>query len=169
MLFRSFKWNDGFQRHPKCDCRHVPCADNADADKLSPPIQPEQVKDLTAAQRRAVSDGADMAQVINSHRPNSRSKSGLYTSEGTTRRGVYGGYERMPNGSLRRRAKGETTRRLTPEGIYRLTSSREQAISLLHQYGYLTGDDVLAARRLRGHGCPTYFPRTPAGWHGATP
>lgn len=147
---KFFRWNTGFQRHPRCDCRHLPAHEGTRTADLTDRIGPDQVRDLTVAQRQAVSDGADLNQVINAHRPNSRSKNRLYTSEGTTSRGVYGGYERRPDGSLRRRGKGEKQpRRLTPEAIYRLTSSREEAVRLLGRYGYLVDDEVLAVRRLR--------------------
>jgi hypothetical protein len=135
---KFFKWNAGFQRHPRCDCRHIPCGSDG-FENYTDTVAPDQVKDLTEAQRKAISDGADMNQVINSHRK--RASSGMTTSEGTTRRGMYGGYVRNPDGAaqtLRKGAKGEKVgARLTPEAIYRVSATREEALAKLRQYGYL--------------------------------
>lgn len=123
---KHFKWNQGFQRHPRCDCRHIPYAES---DPFDPGINigPEDVKDLTRVQRQAIADGADMNQVINSRR--GRSKDGMTTTEGATRRGVAG--KALGAG------RGQRAKRLTPEGIYRTSASREEAIELLRQNGYL--------------------------------
>src|SRR5574337_646479 len=50
---KLFKWNQGFQRHPRCDCRHIP---HAESDPLDPDIfiGPEDVKDLTKVQRMEI-------------------------------------------------------------------------------------------------------------------
>lgn len=114
---RTYRWNAGFARHPKCDCRHWPAAEGEIPNGYKSSIAPTEIKDLTEAQRKAIGDGADVNQVINSHRAGRRTKSGLYTSEG----------------SILRKGK----RRLTPEAIYRLSASRDEAIALLRQYGYL--------------------------------
>lgn len=115
---RFFRWNDGFDRHPRCDCRHTPTTE-AGVDDVAEQVPVDQIKDLTAAQRQAIADGADPVQVINAHRAGRRSKSGMTTSEGTR------------HGTYRRRG------RLTPEGIYRLSASREGAVEMLRRYGYL--------------------------------
>lgn len=132
---KFFKWNAGFQRHPLCDCRHAPSTRGVPAG-FSKSINPDQIKDLTQAQRQAIADGGNVNQVINANRK--RAAGGMTTTEGTTRRGVYGGYERMPDGTLRRRAKGERVpQRLTPDAIYRLASDRAEALDLLKRFGYL--------------------------------
>jgi hypothetical protein len=125
---KFFKSNEGFQRHPRCDCRHVPTTDAQwrDAGVF---IGPDEVKDLTAAQRQAITDGADMNQVINSHRAGARSKDLMTTTEGATRRGVAG--KALGAG------KGKRATRLTPEGIYRIASDRDEALRLLTAHGYL--------------------------------
>lgn len=120
---KFFRWNEGFKRHPRCDCRHVPTQGGQAPAGYSPDIAPEQIKDLTAAQRQAISDGADMNQVINAHRAGARSANGMTTSEGTTRRGLAG-------------SRG-ARRRLTPEGIYRMSSTREEALRRLRENGYV--------------------------------
>lgn len=81
-------------------------------------ISAHQVKDLTVAQRKAVSDGADLSQVINAHRKGARSSDGMTTSEGVTRR------------------HGQPAR-LTPAAVYRVSSTREEALRRLRDNGYL--------------------------------
>lgn len=157
---KLFKWNSGFQRHPRCDCRHIP---HAEADPFDPGIVigPEDVKDLTAAQRQAIADGADMNQVINAHR--GRSADRLYTSEGTTRSGWASHVRRelaKQRGEVARETAARTGRRgyvrnyvvrrtgprPTPEAIYRFASSREEAVKLLAANGYIVADLAKVAR-----------------------
>jgi hypothetical protein len=116
-----------FKRHPHCDCINVPTTDPASI--TTAVIGPDDVKDLTRAQRKAIGDGADMNQVINSHRAGSRSKNGLTTTEGATRRGIAG--------KTLGAARGKRAARLTPEGIYRIASDRTEALRLLRQHGYV--------------------------------
>lgn len=113
---KRFKWNTGFQRHPRCDCRHVPTENGVIPDGYVGDIPAGQIRDLTRSQRKAIADGADTAQVINAHRAGRRSKDGMTTAEGSNVKG---------------------RRRLTPEGIYRVSSSREEAVQRLRDNGYL--------------------------------
>lgn len=120
---RWFKWNDGFQRHPRCDCRHVPTGQEGSR-HLASKVDPGQVRDLTQAQRKAISDGADMNQVINAHRAGARAADGMTTTAGATRKGTAG-----------QRLKGRA--RLTPEGIYKVSATRDEAIERLIANGYI--------------------------------
>lgn len=123
-----YRSNRGFERHPGCDCRHIPASEST-ADGLGIVIGPDDVKDLTKSQRQAIGDGADMNQVINSHRVGSRSKDLMTTTEGATRRGIAGkrlGAER-----------GKRAARLTPKGIYAKAKNRDEALELLRTNGYL--------------------------------
>lgn len=157
---KFFKWNAGFQRHPRCDCRHVPVKEGSPLRDVDQHIGPDQIKDLTKAQRSAIADGADQNQVINAHRAGSRSSDGMTTVEGTTRRG-YASYvnrevarqkgEVSKETVVRSRGRRNVTRtkpRLTPEAIYRLSSTREEAVRLLGLNGYLLGDIAKVAARV---------------------
>jgi hypothetical protein len=72
---RRYKWNAGFRRHPRCDCRHIPVTeDTHDAlvtnprgyfDSLS---EVEQDKAFTRTGAQAIRDGADIGQVVNARR-----------------------------------------------------------------------------------------------------
>lgn len=127
---RFYKHNDGFQRHKGCDCIHVPSAagstkgardegliDDPKAywDSLS---TAEQNKAAGFSNAQAIRDGADINRVVNS----TRGRSGLTTTEGTGRKGF---------------AANVRGQRLTPEGIYRQASSREEALGLLERHGYV--------------------------------
>lgn len=100
-------WNKGFQRHPKCDCIHLPTTliargrhrGGIAADRFSPTtrigegargfIDPrayfnqlsraEQDRVFTAAGARAIREGGDMAQIVNARR-------GMYTATAFGRR-----------------------------------------------------------------------------------
>ncbi|HEX5995681.1 MAG TPA: hypothetical protein VFY84_11115 [Jiangellales bacterium] len=118
----------------------------------------EQDKVFTKAGAQAIRDGADMGQVVNARRgmftASIGSKRFLATREGTTVRGLFGGYEIDPDtGRLRRRGEDELRRvrsgsrfiraarvpRLMPEQIYReANGDRDEAIRLLRRFGYIT-------------------------------
>ena len=159
---KHFKWNQGFQRHPRCDCRHIPFAES---DPFDPGIHigPDDVKDLTKAQRMAIDDGADMNQVINSRRAGSRRGLGMSTTEGTTLSGWASQVRRELARQRGEVAKETSTKvgrrgyvqnyvvrrtgaRPTPEAIYRFAESREEAIKLLAANGYIVADMSTIAR-----------------------
>lgn len=147
---KYFKWNDGFLRHPRCDCRHVPAQGGQIPEGFTDDIPADQIRGLTKAERAAIDDGANVNQVINSR----RGRTGMTTSEGTTRRG-YASYVRREvarqrgeiahetisrSGKLAARNVRRTKPRLTPESIYRVADSREEALRLLRVNGYVVGD-----------------------------
>ena len=111
---RQYRYSEGFKRHPRCDCFHIPTT-VAQPNGFGQAVEPDQIKDLTVAQRAAIDEGADMNRVINSHRANKVSANRLTTTEAAKR--------------------GQ--KRLTPEGIYRIASDREESVRLLRQHGYL--------------------------------
>jgi hypothetical protein len=143
-----FRWNAGFQRHPRCDCIHVPGRENTTGDIRTNPrayfdslTAEEQDRVFTKAGAQAIRDGADMGQVVNARRGMYTASIGgvrvVATREGTTARGLFGGYEVDPaTGRLRRRAAQGP--RLMPEQIYREAGdNRDEAIRLLRRFGYL--------------------------------
>ena len=110
---RFYRWSDGFERHPLCNCVNVPSVeDSADDIRTDPKAyfnslsEADQNKHFGAASAKAIRDGADPSQVVNAR----RKKSGLstpgagntgqrvdvygrkllITSEGTSKRGVAG-------------------------------------------------------------------------------
>jgi hypothetical protein len=113
VLAGKFSAPTAFDRHPRCDCIAVPTTDPRSVTLTAP--EPGQIKDLTAAQRKAIDDGADLGRVINSHRAGARSKDGMTTTE----------------------LKPRTGQRLTPEGIYRVSATPEEALQRLRDNGYI--------------------------------
>jgi hypothetical protein len=144
---REYTLSEGFLRHPRCDCTLAPRRPGDTWELASPESLYEQ---MTEAQQRrafgesgmkAINEGADIAQVVNARRGMTTAtryrRTVQATTEGTTRRGLYGSrrakFEKVP-GSRYERAKAP---RLMPEEIYRQADDREHAIRLLKRYGYI--------------------------------
>lgn len=111
---RFYRWSTGFLRHPRCDCVMLPTTEDASSDLVSDPMEAfrkGQIRGLSKADTQAVNDGADLAQVVNVR----RTSSGLTIAGRTVERGG----------------------RPTPEGIYLVSSDRDQALSLLERFGYI--------------------------------
>lgn len=109
---RVYRWSDGFQRHPNCDCSMIPTT-VASPLRQSPEqlVEDGQVRGLSKADLQAIGDGADVGQVVNVRR---RSAGLLEAGHALTRSG-----------------------RPTPAGIYRVATDREDAVRLLARYGYV--------------------------------
>lgn len=72
---RVYRWNQGFARHPRCDCRHIPAVEDTATDLRTDPgayfrsLPPdEQDRVFTKAGAQAVRDGANVTQVVNARR-----------------------------------------------------------------------------------------------------
>lgn len=159
---RYYKWNAGFLRHPRCDCIHQPSRgmDAARSEGLiADPYdyfnglsEAEQDKAFTKAGARAIRDGADISQVVNSRRGMYTTQSGLLaTREGVTKRGYSGAQQvefKKAQGSKYQQARAP---RIMPETIYQIAGSREEALRMLKQYGYITDQGQVIAP-IRGEG-----------------
>jgi len=123
---KFFRWNEGFQRHPRCDCKHIPAQDAEWAKAegfISDPY--EAFKSLTPEQQdrvfgrieaRAIRDGAD-----------------IYRIENTKLRGL---------GTAKGREKFGTPTKMTIDDIYRTAGNRKNAIAAMEREGYITGPQV---------------------------
>lgn len=123
---KHFKWNAGFLRHPRCQCRNVPTAENVAGDLATNPrsafdamSKAEQDKTFTKAGAQAIRDGADMNQVVNARRGMSTTRllgrDALTTTEAAGRRP-----------------------RLMPEQIYAdARGDRDEALRLLRLHGFI--------------------------------
>ena len=91
---KFFRWNTGFQRHPRCDCVHIPVAESDDSLLFDArkAIAAGRVTGLSRADREAILEhGADPSQVVNARRGMYSDSAGRrFTTEGATRRGVAG-------------------------------------------------------------------------------
>ena len=158
---RFYRNNEGFRRHPRCDCIHVPTTRTEAAESEGLVHDPyayfeslsESAQDKTfgKAQAQAIRDGADLFQVVNARRGMSYagvsadgSRRGQkvasdFTREGTTRRALWGGAN--PRG-----------KRLTPDAIYAQGLPREATLDLLAKHGYLLPQGQVAEGAIRGAG-----------------
>jgi hypothetical protein len=161
---KFYAWNDGFERHPNCDCVHIAAPeDNADDLRTNPKklfesmTEAEQDKTFTIAGAQAIRDGADMNQVVNVR----RGAAGLAPAGGRVTaaevkvlRGGRGMARLQPTtvggeqllvsteGTTRRgfagRRLGGRSPRLMPEQIYKIADGdRDEALRLLFRNGYL--------------------------------
>lgn len=122
-----YRWSSGFERHPYCDCFHVPVYGTSYPSAKSgiELFRSGQIRGMSKADVQAVKDGADLNQVVNARRGMSSASGRKVTTEGTTRRGY--------SGQLLR---GNT--RLMPEQIYKeAAGNRQEAIRLLRAHGFI--------------------------------
>lgn len=124
---KFFRWNAGFRRHPRCDCRHIPSTESIAGDLTTDPYEYFRSLDAEAQDKafgkpaaNAIRDGADIFQVVNANR--GTKPGGLITTEGASRAGNFG--------------RGRPPR-LTPEGIYSQGLPRAETLKLLERNGYI--------------------------------
>lgn len=124
-----FRWNEGFQRHPRCDCRHIPSAENIAGDFRTDPYETfrsmskdQQDRMFGKSEARAIRDGADIYRVVNI------STRGLGTARAAR---LYG-----------------TPSRMTVDDIYRVAGHRTNAIKMLTEHGYITGPQTVGGNVL---------------------
>lgn len=148
---QMYAHSEGFLRHPNCDCQTLPLRerqwpDVKSAEELVAAMaEDERRRVFTAAGARAIGEGADIGQVVNARRgmgyAHVHGRTVQTTSEGTTKRGLYGGQRRRAGGDFVRvpgqRYSRSTTPRLTPAAIFQVTDDRAEQLRLLKRYGYL--------------------------------
>ena len=138
---KYYRNNEGFLRHPRCQCIHVQTNAQAAQDEglIADPYEyfnslseEAQDKAFTKAGAQAIRDGADMGQVVNSRKGMS------YPGESRdgTRRGQRA-KDTTFAGSSRRAHTGGIKNRLTPDAIYRQGLPRDETLELLRQQGYI--------------------------------
>lgn len=139
---KIYRTSEAFDRHPNCDCEHIPVAENVAGDLATSPSDyldslddDELAKALgSKANAEAYRDGADVNQLVNAYRQRGDvrkaqmwGRSVSYTTEGMTKRGW--AYKRMTG--------GRTQVRLMPSSIYEIAKDRDDAIRLLRVYGWI--------------------------------
>lgn len=148
---KFFRWNAGFLRHPRCQCKHMPAKSKdwaVDEGWFADPYEAfrsmardEQEKVFGEFGAQAIRDGADIFQVVNATGP----RSGVYAGGRMTREGTsrFGNFRRT----------SQYRHRLTPYGIYGDGSrSREQVIQALTDNGYILPGGQVGTGVLRGQG-----------------
>lgn len=148
---RYYRWSSGFRRHTRCDCRHIPCAENVAGDLTTDPdaylrslssLDRDRLIDKHAGKdaSQAYADGADLNQLVNAARAGLTTAGGLRTTlEGTTRRSVAGKRLAERYGAAKQGGRYEQVKaaRLMPEAIYQVADDRDHAIRLLRLHGYI--------------------------------
>lgn len=119
---RFYRYDTGWVRHINCRCTMVPTTTGGYGDIIETPddlFREGRIHDLSRAERAALEDGADFSRLINA------SRGGMSIIGGKTRTTT----------ELARKGRGRA--RLTPCAIYRLASTRDEAIRLLVDNGYI--------------------------------
>ena len=163
---RVYRSATAFNRHKRCDCIHVPttrdsngwATDTRAYFKRLPTEDQDRL--FTKAGAEAIRLGADPAQVVNARAgvtvAQAYGQEVQSTTVGTTPRGLFGGYEILPDGTLRRRDAAELVRRqgtgtrsnsyartprLLPDEIFlqaeRLGWDRAEVLRQLRRFAYV--------------------------------
>lgn len=112
---RVYRYSTGFRRHPRCDCLMTPTDATIGPALVTDPTEAFEkgwIRGLSKGDAEAIKNGADISQVVN----------------------------------VRRRAAGlvvgssviERAGRPTPQGILRIASDRDEQLTLLRRYRYIT-------------------------------
>lgn len=138
------KWfadNVGFERHPNCDCVHIPANEDAADDYITDPhayfehlTAGEQDQIFTKSGARAIRDGADLFQVVNV-----RMQMRSLTMAGRTLKATNVGVTKRSKAGMRLSKGGKRKAiRLMPESIYEIAGSdRTELLRLLKLHGYI--------------------------------
>lgn len=154
---KFFRRNTGFQRHPRCDCRHIPSAENVAGDIRTDPgeyfgslSKAEQDGAFTKAGAEAIRNGADIGQVVNARAGMStaqglRGANSRFTASGRLARvdafgrPIYQTTEGMTKRGRARQARARNYIRLMPESIVEMAGNdRAELLRLLKAHGYIT-------------------------------
>jgi hypothetical protein len=135
---KHYRKNEGFQRHPLCDCRHIPASEDTADDLTTDPKayfdsldEAAQDRTFTKAGAQAIRDGADMGRVVNARRGMSTSQSGRLTRRRVLGQDVYTTTEATTKRGINRKV------RLMPESIYEIADDQADALRLLKVHGYI--------------------------------
>jgi hypothetical protein len=131
---RWYRWSEGFERHPMCDCRHIPASEADSKDLLTNPeayfdslTEQEQDETFGKAHADAIRLGADLGQVVNSH----TRRGAVYVADGTE-------YTFEGTGKRPKRGQRGAILRPTVWQIYReAKGDREVAKQMLRRFRYL--------------------------------
>lgn len=156
---RIYRDNEGFARHPRCDCQHWPVESWAEAEAAGLVTKPEIAFEkgliggyvtqrdgsqkwkpsLSAADTQAIRDGADIQEIVNARRGGGRRPAGMTNaiSAEIFGRTVKATLEGTTRRAEWRRKHPKLPIRLRPESIYEHAKDRDDAIRLLRLYGYI--------------------------------
>jgi hypothetical protein len=164
---RKYRSNIAFRRHKRCDCIHIPAAEARNDWTMNPETYfkslsaQEQDQVFGKGSAQAIRDSGvkqtTINQVVNADQGvetvTSFGREIEVTTVGTTKRAVFGGYEVLEDGTLRKRTDSELqklpgdryrtakTPRLLPDEIYRLSEEfgwdRAETLRQLRRFAYV--------------------------------
>jgi hypothetical protein len=138
--------SQAFLRHPRCDCRNIPASESVAGDlTVDPRAHLDSLSDQelahtlgSKANAAAYRDGADVNQLVNAYRRSGSVQAAQvygrnvkYTTEATTKRGVYGRAARASGRDVSRAP------RLMPESIDQAATDAADRMRLLRLYGWV--------------------------------
>lgn len=143
---KRYKWNAGFDRHPRCDCRHIPASEDVARDLRTDPREyfdsltpAEQNHAFTNAGAQAIRDGADVNQVVNARRGAAGLTPAGARLTADEKKAIIGDRK---HGVLQRRDVYGEQLFTTTEG----TTRHGSAYGAMKQAGYAKGGDVRTGR-----------------------
>jgi len=141
---KFYRWNQGFQSHPECDCRHVPSQEAIAGDITVDPYAyfhglptAEQDRLFGKADAQALRDGGDIYRVVNTR---SRGLADDALKSSGARRGWQS-------------RRWDTPSKMTVDDVYQAAGgSRARAVKLLEENGFITGDQVAGGNLIGNQG-----------------
>lgn len=134
---RWYRWSDGFRRHPRCDCVHIPSAEQLAGDFTTDPaalFDSGQITGLTRREQERLAAGEDPVAVINESRDMWRARqSEQRRAERDAAKAAARGDAPPPADPANRDAQA----RRGLEDLFASTGSRVDALSAARTEGYL--------------------------------
>jgi hypothetical protein len=153
---REYRSQEAFDRHPRCNCVHIPSTEALAGDATTDPnayfdslSAAEQDRTFTKAGAEAIRLGADPIQVVNARAGMSTAQVAMrgvgdrWTASGRLvrtkafGRDVYTTTEGMTKRGTAYRVRGGKSVRLMPESIIELADSPAERTRLLKAHGYI--------------------------------
>jgi hypothetical protein len=139
---KYFRWNQGFQAHRRCDCRHIPTDESVSGDLTIDPYkyfhslpEAEQNRLFGKNDAEALRSGGDIYRVVNT-RSRGLADDAMKNTPGRNR-----GWQSR---------RWDTPSKMTIDDIFKTATSRDQAIRLMEDNGFITGPQT-AGGNLRGN------------------
>lgn len=139
---KYFRWNQGFQSHRLCDCKHIPTDESVAGDLTIDPYkyfhslpQVDQNRLFGKNDAEALRNGADIYRVVN-----------------IRSRGLADGAMKRTPGHNRgwQSRRWDTPSKMTIDDIFTAATGRDDAIRLMEDNGFITGPQT-AGGNLRGN------------------
>lgn len=139
---KFYRWNQGFQSHPDCDCRHIPTDESVAGDLTIDPYayfhslpEKDQNRLFGKADAQALRDGGDIYRVVNI-RSRGLADDALKNTPGRNR-----GWQSR---------RWDSPSKMTIDDIYAAAKNRDDAIRLMEDNGFITGPQT-AGGNLKGN------------------